>query len=154
MSRYCGRKTLRRIHAKFLFQSPWRNTVLTSIWSISTALHTATANKVSSDGLCRVGVNTFIEVFTRTLTKTFCHRSGLVECWLAVVGRKLLYMVKPWRSFVLTIIAFKLCIHQHGNQFHHWIILPFITFHLSFFQIYSHSYLAYLISDISRGTCI
>ena len=30
---------------------------------------------------------------------------------------------------------------------------PFITFHLSFFQICFHSYLAYLISDISRGTC-
>ena len=33
-------------------------------------------------------------------------------------------------------------------------VFPFITFHLSFFQIYFHSYLAYLISDISRGTCI
>ena len=30
----------------------------------------------------------------------------------------------------------------------------FIMFHLSFFQIYFHSYLAYLISDISQGTCI
>ena len=30
----------------------------------------------------------------------------------------------------------------------------FIMFHLSFFQIYFHSYLAYLIGDISRGTCI
>ena len=33
-------------------------------------------------------------------------------------------------------------------------VFPFITFHLSFFQIYFHSYLAYLISDISRGICI
>ena len=33
-------------------------------------------------------------------------------------------------------------------------VFPFITFHLSFFQIYFHRYLAYLISDISRGTCI
>ena len=33
-------------------------------------------------------------------------------------------------------------------------VFPFITFHLSFFQIYFHHYLAYLISDISRGTCI
>ena len=33
-------------------------------------------------------------------------------------------------------------------------VFPFITFHLSFFQIYFHSYLDYLISDISRGTCI
>ena len=145
MSRYCGRKTLRRIHAKFLFQSPWRNTVLTSIWSISTALHTATANKVSSDGLCRVGVNTFIEVFTRTLTKTFCHRSGLVECWLAVVGRKLLYMVKPWRSFVLTIIAFKLCICQHGNQFCHQIILCTLG------SISEYSFLCTIRLDIALG---
>ena len=37
-----------------------------------------------------------------------------------------------------------------------WVFrcFPFITFHLSFFQIYFHSYLAYLISDISWGTCI
>ena len=28
-------------------------------------------------------------------------------------------------------------------------VFPFITFHLSFFQIYFHCYLAYLISDIS-----
>ena len=33
-------------------------------------------------------------------------------------------------------------------------VFPFITSHLSFFQIYFHSYLAYLISDISWGTCI
>ena len=33
-------------------------------------------------------------------------------------------------------------------------VFPFITFHLSFFQIYFHHYLAYLISDISPGTCI
>ena len=33
-------------------------------------------------------------------------------------------------------------------------VFPFITFHFSFFQIYFHHYLAYLISDISRGTCI
>ena len=33
-------------------------------------------------------------------------------------------------------------------------VFPFITFHLSFFQIYFHSYLAYLISDISQGICI
>ena len=33
-------------------------------------------------------------------------------------------------------------------------VFPFITFHFSFFQIYFHCYLAYLISDISRGTCI
>ena len=30
----------------------------------------------------------------------------------------------------------------------------FKMFHLSFFQIYPHSYLAYLIGDISQGTCI
>jgi hypothetical protein len=28
-------------------------------------------------------------------------------------------------------------------------VFPFMMFHLSFFQIYFHSYLAYLISDIS-----
>ena len=40
---------------------------------------------------------------------------------------------------------------QFGRMFR---CFPFITFHLSFFQIHFHSYLAYLISDISRGTCI
>jgi hypothetical protein len=40
---------------------------------------------------------------------------------------------------------------QFGQVFR---CFPFITFHLSFFQIYFHSYLAYLISDISWGTCI
>ena len=33
-------------------------------------------------------------------------------------------------------------------------VFPFITFHLSFFQVYFHCCLAYPISDISRGTCI
>ena len=38
-------------------KSPWRGTALTPTWPILTSLCAATVNKVSSDGLCRVGAN-------------------------------------------------------------------------------------------------
>ena len=50
--------------------------------------------------------------------------------------------------------VFSLSDNLHPIQLSVSMFFLFIMFHLSFFQIYFHSYLAYLISDISRGTCI
>ena len=60
-----------------------------------------------------------------------------------IVGRKLLYMVKPWKSFVLMIIAFELC--QRGNQFCHWIISCMLG------SISEYSFLCTIRSDIALG---
>ena len=77
--------------------------------------------------------NVFLFCYNSNISLIYCRRP--VGLWMSDSAQW------PWHFFIIGQLAPNLA--ECSNVF------PFITFHLSFFQIYFLNYLAYLISDIS-----